>query len=279
MTSPPRPRKSNLDLWAGLCVLIVVIAVGFTGFVTPGFFRSHDKIDAIAFPSTPASTPPPTSATAPANVPPSAVAPIPRRPVALPGSVDCVFPAAPDAPAAKAATAPPDGPASTTGTATVTFGTTAGDIGLTLVRELAPCTVVNFLSLAKQGFYTGTSCHRLATEDTLQMLQCGDPTSTGTGTPGYTFKDETFPELTYGRGLLAMANAGPDTNGSQFFMILGSAELPPSYTVFGTISDDGLRTLDKVAAGGIDPASAQANQDGTGKPVIPVTFTAVTTGP
>jgi peptidyl-prolyl cis-trans isomerase B (cyclophilin B) len=278
MTSPPPPRKSNVDLWIGLGVLIAVIAVGFTGFVTPGFFRNHDRIDTIAFPSASALAPPTTSKSAPASLPPSAKALMPRRPVPLPGSVDCAFPADDGGSAAKTADPPADGPAPATGTATVAFKTTAGDIGLTLVRELAPCTVVNFLSLAKQGYFTGTSCHRLAIEG-LQMLQCGDPTGTGTGTPGYTFKDETFPELTYGRGLLAMANAGPDTNGSQFFMIFGEAELPPNYTVFGAISDAGLQTLDKVAAGGIDPASAQESGDGTGKPVLPVTFTAVTTEP
>ena len=159
----------------------------------------------------------------------------------------------------------------------VRLETSAGAIGLTLDRALAPCTVVNFLSLAKQGFYNGTSCHRLSVTTGLQMLQCGDPVGDGTGGPGYTIKDETFPELKYGRGVLAMAKtAEPDTGGSQFFLVFGDTQIPPEYSVFGRIDDAGLEVLDKVAQGGID-TSKPGIGDGSGPPKIPVTFTQVTT--
>nr|WP_308015432.1 peptidylprolyl isomerase [Pseudonocardia sp. ICBG1293] len=106
----------------------------------------------------------------------------------------------------------------------------------------------------------------------LQVLQCGDPTGSGRGGPGYSFDDEVFPEISYGRGQLAMANAGPGTNGSQFFMIYGDAQLPPNYTVFGSIGSEGLATLDKVARGGESVGS------GDGLPSIPVEIQRTTLG-
>jgi peptidyl-prolyl cis-trans isomerase B (cyclophilin B) len=156
----------------------------------------------------------------------------------------------------------------------VTLQTSAGAIGLTLDRALAPCTVNSFLSLAQQGFYTNTPCHRLVTNPGLQVLQCGDPTGSGSGGPGYTIPDEVFPELTYGRGLVAMANTGqPNSGGSQFFLIYGQAQLPPQYTVFATISPDGLKVLDQIAKAG-DDGSLEPSPGG-GKPNQPVTITAV----
>jgi peptidyl-prolyl cis-trans isomerase B (cyclophilin B) len=217
----------------------------------------------------------------PASPSPSAVqipterAPMPKRTTPLANPISCEYPASPNQPASKPVKAPAAGQISSTGTVNITMKSTAGDIPITLDRALAPCTVNSFIELSKQGFFTDTECHRLGTEG-LQMLQCGDPTGTGTGGPGYTFKDEVFPELKYGRGILAMANSGADTNGSQFFMVYGTAELPASYTVFGSISDAGLAVLDKVAKDGVDPASAAQSQDGTGKPKTPVKFTAVT---
>ena len=105
----------------------------------------------------------------------------------------------------------------------------------------------------------------------LQVLQCGDPTGTGSGGPGYTIPDEVFPELKYGRGILAMANTGqPNTGGSQFFMIYGDGELPPQYTAFGSISAEGLQVIDTIAKrgsdGSLDPSP------GGGKPIQPVTI-------
>lgn len=213
------------------------------------------------------------SSAAGALLPDRKVAPVPVRPVPLPASVDCQYPPATQ-PAARPVKPPLAGPTSTRGTVAVTLQTSAGAIGLTLDRALAPCTVNSFLSLAQQGFYTNTPCHRLVTNPGLQVLQCGDPTGTGTGGPGYTIPDEVFPELTYGRGLVAMANTGqPNSGGSQFFLIYGQAQLPPQYTVFATISPDGLKVLDQIAKAG-DDGSLEPSPGG-GKPNLPVTITTV----
>jgi peptidyl-prolyl cis-trans isomerase B (cyclophilin B) len=131
----------------------------------------------------------------------------------------------------------------------------------------------------KQKFFDDTQCHRLTTSPGLSVLQCGDARGDGTGGPGYQFADEypadQYPPgdpalkkpVVYPRGTLAMANAGPNTNGSQFFMVYRNSQLPPAYTVFGTIDATGLATLDKIAAAGV----AGGGDDGT--PATEVTIT------
>ncbi|WP_245787725.1 peptidylprolyl isomerase [Amycolatopsis saalfeldensis] len=263
-------------------VVVLLAAFVVTGFVTPGFLLpsrdgSGTAVDGGA-PVTSPSEPPSESAPPPSgNVTiPTTRTPEPHRATPLPDPSTCSFPADPNGPAAKQATRPTDGPQPASGTVGVTLRTTAGDIVLSLDRALAPCTVASFVSLAQQGFYTGTKCHRLGVTD-LQMLQCGDPAGDGTGGPGYTVPDEFFPGLAYGRGLIALANTGqPGSGGSQFFMMFGTTPIPPTYTVFGSISDAGLAVLDKVARGGI--ASAGNAGDGTGPPRIPVTFSSVAVG-
>ncbi len=192
-------------------------------------------------------------ATAPEQLGPDtsgiAVAPLPTRPQALPASVNCSY--KPGEQAAKPVSPPANGPVSANGTVPATLETSAGTVDLTLDRGLAPCTVNSFVNLAQKGYFNDTSCHRLTTGQGLQVLQCGDPTGSGSGGPGYSFADEVFPGLKYGRGLLAMANSGPNTNGSQFFMIYGDAELPPNYTVFGSIGPEGLSTLTDVGKAGV----------------------------
>ncbi|AOS62921.1 peptidylprolyl isomerase [Actinoalloteichus hymeniacidonis] len=137
------------------------------------------------------------------------------------------------------------------GTVDATLATNQGEIGLTLDREAAPCTVQSFVHLAESGYFDESQCHRLVTaEGSLEVLQCGDPTGTGSGGPGYEIADELTGEETYGRGTLAMANAGPNTGGSQFFIVYGDSELPPSYTVFGTIDEGGLEVVDGIAEAG-----------------------------
>ncbi|WP_424185512.1 peptidylprolyl isomerase [Actinokineospora sp. G85] len=209
---------------------------------------------------------PAAAADTPTNVPTQALAPQ-KRPAPLAATATCAYPA--NGQAAKENTPPPtaDIPAEGTQAATVTISGKA--VPITLDRALAPCTVNSFTNLAKQGYFDGTACHRLTTGASLQVLQCGDPTGTGGGGPGYAFNDETFPEATYGRGVLAMANAGANTNGSQFFMVYGTAELPPNYTVFGTISAEGLAAIDEIAAKGT------ASGTGDGKPVNPATIESV----
>ncbi|WP_326836648.1 peptidylprolyl isomerase [Amycolatopsis rhabdoformis] len=287
---PPRRSGSGTGAWVVFgAVAVVVVVFGVTAFVAPGFLRPTRAVAGVghvvpgaaaAAPSSDSSVPSDGSVPSAGNGPPASIpsarTPEPHRSQPLADPSSCSYPADPNGPAAKPATPPADGPEPASGTVAVNLATTAGDIGLTLDRALAPCTVASFLTLAKEGFYTGTSCHRLGTTD-LQMLQCGDPAGDGTGGPGFTVPDEFFPELTYGRGLVALANTGqPTSGGSQFFLMFGDTPIPPTYTVFGTISDGGLTVLDKVARGGIDTTAAGTYGDGTGKPRIPVTFTAVT---
>ncbi|MDQ0963836.1 peptidyl-prolyl cis-trans isomerase B (cyclophilin B) [Streptomyces sp. B4I13] len=189
----------------------------------------------------------------------------------------CQYTQTPDEPAARPVPLPPD-PRHTPGHGTVGMAvpTSQGPLPLRLDRAKAPCTVQSFVHLARHRFYDRTVCHRLTAYPTLKVLQCGDPTGTGEGGPGYAYKDELPVDLPpapsdptgvrrlYGRGVLAMANAGPNTNGSQFFVVYGDSALRPNYTVFGTVGAAGLKTLDKIAAGGIEPtAQDPAPVDGT----------------
>jgi len=171
---------------------------------------------------------------------------------------ECVYEEHPTDPVAKSVVPPGRLDAPAAGTVSVTLATNRGAIPLTLDRAKAPCAVASFLHLTRNGYYDSTPCHRLTTEG-IKVLQCGDPSGSGQGSPGYTFADETNPGLTYGRGTLAMANSGPNTNGSQFFMVYGDSPLPPNYTVFGTVGEPGLAVIDQIAAGGAtgDGAPAQ----------------------
>lgn len=138
------------------------------------------------------------------------------------------------------------------GTIAATIRMTSGDVPITLNAAKAPCTVNSFLSLATQGFFDNTPCHRLTTAG-IYVLQCGDPTGTGTGGPGYDFRDEITGHDTYPAGTLAMANAGANTNGSQFFLCYGDCsalDSQPTYTVFGKVSATGLKVLQKIAQRG-----------------------------
>ena len=144
---------------------------------------------------------------------------------------------------------------------TATFETTQGEFTIRLLADRAPGTVNSFVNLARWKYFDGTKCHRVI-EDFV--VQCGDPTATGSGGPGYSFADE-LPALgEYKIGSIAMANSGPNTNGSQFFIITGNngAALPPQYSLFGEVTA-GLDTTVKAmgalfnpdpAANGVPPA-------------------------
>lgn len=150
---------------------------------------------------------------------------------------------------------------STKGTVTVSFETSQGPIEMEMDRAKAPCATNAISELAKSGYYDDTACHRM-TSGALNVLQCGDPTGSGSGGPGFSFADE-YPTdevdekdsqnpVIYPRGSVAMANSGPDTNGSQFFLNYDDSELAPSYTYFATISDEGMKTMDKIAKAGVE---------------------------
>ncbi|GAA3991798.1 peptidylprolyl isomerase [Streptomyces marokkonensis] len=138
---------------------------------------------------------------------------------------------------------------------TMKLATTCGDIDIALKAKAAPHTVNSFSFLAGKGFFDHTPCHRLTTNG-IYVLQCGDPTGQGNGGPGYNIpdenlKDKSLKENTYPAGTIAMANTGqPDSGGSQFFLVYQNSPLPPSYTPFGTISDEGMTVLKKIAAVG-----------------------------
>jgi len=123
-----------------------------------------------------------------------------------------------------------------------TLTTSAGTMAAQLLTEEAPQTVNNFVFLAREGFYAGVIFHRVIRGF---MIQGGDPTGTGRGGPGYQFADEPV-RRKYERGTLAMANSGPNTNGSQFFIMHADYPLPQSYTIFGKLTS-GEDVLDKIA--------------------------------
>ncbi len=133
---------------------------------------------------------------------------------------------------------------------TASIATSAGTMTAELWPSEAPMTVNNFVFLARDGFYEGVIFHRVIPGF---MIQGGDPTGTGSGGPGYKFKDEPVSKP-YSRGTLAMANAGPNTNGSQFFVMHADYRLPPSYTIFGklTSGEEVLDTIAKAPTGASD---------------------------
>jgi len=222
-----------------------------------------------------------TSSAAPTSAAPAAPGALPAFAAPANLGANCQYPASADK-ASKPAKPPRTGKVPTDpAQVSVSMSTTQGNLGLQLDNAKSPCTVNSFASLAQQGFFNDTPCHRLTTSAGLAVLQCGDPTGQGTGGPGYQFDNE-YPTnqyqpddpklqepVKYPRGTLAMANAGPGTNGSQFFLVYKDSELPPNYTVFGTIDETGLATLDKIAAAG----TADGGQDG--KPKDDVTIKSI----
>ncbi|WP_309569128.1 peptidylprolyl isomerase [Actinokineospora sp. UTMC 2448] len=153
--------------------------------------------------------------------------------------------------------------------------TNHGEITMAMSRA-TPCTTASISHLATSGFYTGSPCHRMTKAETLSVLQCGDPTGTGSGGPGYTLPDENPTDLkpastagyvTYPRGTVAMANTGePHSGGSQFFLVYADSTLPPTYAVFATLDEASLAVLDKIAEGGV----AGGGRDGA--PAVAVTI-------
>jgi peptidyl-prolyl cis-trans isomerase B (cyclophilin B) len=197
---------------------------------------------------------------------PAAASPTPSA-SAAPVKGDCTFTKGSEA-ATKNVGQPPNGKVPTTGTATVNVVTTQGPMTFSLDRSKAPCTVSSFLFLAGKKYFDNTPCHRVTTSAQFGVLQCGDPGGTGGGSPGYTFADELDANGKYTKGVLAMANSGPNTNGSQFFIVYKTTKLDPNYTIFGTVSK-GIEVVEKVAKGG-----AQTGEDG--KPKTPISLKTVT---
>jgi peptidyl-prolyl cis-trans isomerase B (cyclophilin B) len=262
-----RKRRIYTIVGASVAALVVIGAIVATVVVTN---RDSGSQTASAATSTP------TSATSAA---PSAPGQLPAFAAPANLGANCQYPPSTGEKASKQNNPPRIGKVPTDPPqVSASMTTNQGNIGLQLDNAKSPCTVNSFASLAQQGFFNGTPCHRLTTSEGLAVLQCGDPTGQGTGGPGYQFDNE-YPTnqfqpddpklqepVVYPRGTLAMANAGPGTNGSQFFLVYKDSELPPNYTVFGTIDQTGLATLDKIAAAG----TADGSQDGKPKDDVQV---------
>jgi peptidyl-prolyl cis-trans isomerase B (cyclophilin B) len=261
-----RRRRLLTIIGSAVGAVLVVGAVVATVLITNRGSNSNTA-------SATTSTPPTSGAPAPGD---GKAPPLPAFAAPADLGANCQYPAAEAA--SKPNKPPRTGKVPTTpAQVSVSMETNQGNVGIQLDNAKSPCTVNSFASLAQQGFFNDTPCHRLTTSPTLSVLQCGDPTGKGTGGPGYQFANE-YPTnqfqpdnpglqqpVTYPRGTLAMANAGPGTNGSQFFLVYKDSQLPPGYTVFGTIDETGLKTLDKIAAagtadGGADGAPKQAVQ-------------------
>ncbi|AWB84115.1 peptidylprolyl isomerase [Corynebacterium liangguodongii] len=270
-----RDRKEKSRPWAiAAASLAVIVALGGGIYV---FANQSDSEES-------AQSDQPTSESSTPDMPdaePLALA----RSSALPETVSCSYQEDASGGSEKKVGVPDAEGISTKGTVKVSLETSAGPIGMELDRSVAPCTVNAMEYLADKGYFDGTVCHRLTTSEGLKVLQCGDPSGTGSGGPGFQFANEyptdeavekldtsqipegtpaeqeaqfkqallqQEPPVTYPRGTIAMANAGLDTNGSQFFLNYGDSTLPPAYTYFGKIDDAGLKTLDKVAEKGVE---------------------------
>jgi cyclophilin family peptidyl-prolyl cis-trans isomerase len=214
-------------------------------------------------PSTPqfAATPQPTPK-------PAAVTPVPAVTIAVAKAPPAASPAAQGVQVSAAPKSYPAPPAMQIDPAkkyTATIETNQGTMKADLFANEAPTTVNNFVFLARDGYYNNVPFHRVIRDF---MIQTGDPTGRGTGGPGYRFNDEPV-SRNYERGTLAMANAGPNTNGSQFFIVHKDYPLPKNYTIFGKLTD-GLDTLDKIATTPTGPGTGGENT-----PRTPINITSI----
>jgi peptidyl-prolyl cis-trans isomerase B (cyclophilin B) len=253
-------RDRQARKWT-ISVLAAVAVVGVTVLVVVLVRVSGGTSTASAAP-----TPTPTAAKTP-SASPSVTTPAAAAPVAEPAHT-CTYTSSP--PAARKVGTPPTKP-DYQATYQATVHTNRGDIVINLLNSKATCTVNSFVYLAAKNFYSNTHCHRLTTSG-IFVLQCGDPTGTGSGGPGYKFADENLTGAKYSAGTVAMANSGVGTNGSQFFLVYNnSLSLPASYTPFGTIVS-GLNIIQKVAKAGSD----NSNATGDGHPKEKVDIESVT---
>lgn len=227
---------------------IVLLAGAGTGvyFLVAGTGKA-----ASAASASPSATP---SATVSASASPAASA----IPAADEPASHCAYATSP--PAARQVGLPPARP-DRTASYRARIRTNRGTVVLDLLNSKATCTVNSFVYLARHGYFSKTPCHRLTTQG-IYVLQCGDPTGQGSGGPGYKFASENLAGAKYTAGTVAMANSGPGTNGSQFFLVYrNSLTLPASYTPFGKVAS-GLGIIQNVAKAGTD----NANGAGDGHP-------------
>jgi peptidyl-prolyl cis-trans isomerase B (cyclophilin B) len=253
-----RRRRRNVGIVATVVAVAVVVVAALV--ITGVFSGDDDSTDAAATSSAAAPTSSAAAATTNAD-----------------GTINCTY--SPDDsgnPNLTDVGTPPTPEATPTqGTSTLLMSTNQGDLTLTLDRTKAPCAAASFTYLASQQFFDGSPCHREVNEATFGVLQCGDPSGTGSGGPSYKFDQEIPEGTTYPRGTIAMANTGqPGSTGSQFFLCFVDTQLSPDYTPVGTVDEAGLAVLDTIAAAGND-GSFEA-QAGGGAPNLPVTINTMT---
>ena len=246
-------------------VAVLVVGVGIGSAIIAGAFSSK-KANASAN----GNSSPPTARSGSAPVSPSATpsaTPSPSNTAAMVNGT-CVY--IKSGAASRKVNLPRAKP-DTKASYVATVKTNRGTIVIDLLNSKAPCTVGSFVSLASQHFYNKTPCHRLTTTG-IYVLQCGDPTGTGLGGPGYEYGTENLTGATYPPKTVAMARTqAPDTDGSQFFLVYKNTPLPPNYTPFGTIVS-GLNVIQNVAKAGTD----NSNGAGDGHPKEPVQIERVT---
>ena len=272
-----RRRRRTQRIVAIVAVVALVLA-GAALIVVPRVTSAGDATLADASTPTPSAPPMPSASTTSAT-------PVPETPAAAsPSPIEPTTSRSPATPAIQCAPVPTTRPATLswpsmpTAPATpgsLTLATNCGDIVIDLLSDEAPKTVASAQFLAGQGYFNSTDCHRLTTTG-IFVLQCGDPTGTGMGGPGYQIPDENLPadgSANYPAGTVAMANAGPGTSGSQFFIVYQDTQLPPNYTVWGRVTQ-GLDIVAGVAASGAYGGT------GDGRPLQPITIeqATVTTG-
>ena len=253
-------QKRRRNLGITLAAIAALVVVGAVLLFTGVFSGDDDDTTASGDPSATDTATPTTEATVA-----SPAVPNPD------GTVTCTY--APDTsgnPNLTDVGTPPSPEATPAeGTSTLLMSTDQGDLTLTLDRATAPCAAASFSYLAQQSFFDGSTCHRLVNQPSFGVLQCGDPTGTGSGGPSYKYAEEVTPETTYPRGTIAMAKtAAPGTTGSQFFLVFADTQLSPDYTVVGTVDEAGLAVLEEIAAGGIEGVGPE----GDGPPATPVTI-------
>jgi peptidyl-prolyl cis-trans isomerase B (cyclophilin B) len=259
-----RARRAK-QLSVAAIVAVLVVGVGIGSAIIAGAFKDNKAAAAAN-----SSSSPPTARSNSVPVSPSATpsaTPSPSNTAAMVNG-KCVY--IKSGTASRKVNLPPAKP-DTKASYVATVKTNRGTIVIDLLNSKAPCTVGSFVALASQHFYNNTPCHRLTTTG-IYVLQCGDPTGTGTGGPGYEYGTENLTGATYPPKTVAMARTqAPNTDGSQFFLVYKNTPLPPNYTPFGTIVS-GLNVIQNVAKAGTD----NSNAPGDGHPKESVKIESVT---
>jgi peptidyl-prolyl cis-trans isomerase B (cyclophilin B) len=254
-----RRRRRNAAITAAAVVAVVVIGAVL---LLTGVFAGKKNTSAAGATTSSAA--------------PTSAAPVAARTTNPDGTVSCAFVVDKTAnKSLKDVGIPPNPKATPTkGTSTLKMTTGQGVLTLTLNRSQAPCAASSFAYLASKKFFDNTVCHREVNQPTFGVLQCGDPTGTGSGGPSYTFGEEVTAATKYPRGTIAMANSGtPGSTASQFFLCFTDTQLPANYTAVGTVDKAGLAVLDAIAKvgnnGSFEPSP------GGGAPKTPVKISSI----